>query len=246
MTTSASCPARPRRLKVGGVVPFTATDYPGKLAAVVFVQGCPWRCGYCHNPHLQARPKAGAIAWTTVLDWLARRVGLLDAVVFSGGEPTSDPGLESAIREVRDLGFHVGLHTGGIHPERLAAVLPWVNWVGLDIKAPFEAYPRITRVAGSGAPARRSLELVLSHGVDHECRTTWHPGLLMDHEIRALADDLAHRGVTHYALQGFRPTGCADATLTGTCTSWAAQPAVEGLVQHLKTLFPVFTWRPPG
>lgn len=60
-------------LKVGGLTPFSATDYPGKLAAVVFVQGCPWRCGYCHNPHLQARTPQGAMPWQDVLTWLRRR-----------------------------------------------------------------------------------------------------------------------------------------------------------------------------
>lgn len=85
--------ALPRRrpLKVGGLVPFTATDYPGQFAAVVFVQGCPWRCGYCHNPHLQPRSQPAEIEWDALLAFLARRVGLIDAVVFSGGEPSIDP-----------------------------------------------------------------------------------------------------------------------------------------------------------
>ena len=89
-----------RLLKVGGVAPFTATDYPGQLAAVLFVQGCPWRCGYCHNTHLQPRTREGAVSWAKVMSFLARRVGLIDAVVFSGGEPTSDPALARLFRPV--------------------------------------------------------------------------------------------------------------------------------------------------
>lgn len=243
MDTPPIAPRSPRPLKVGGVVPFTATDYPGCLAAVVFVQGCPWRCGYCHNPHLQARPKEGAIAWPTVQRLLERRAGLLDAVVFSGGEPTSDPGLEGAIREARDRGFKVGLHTGGTHPKRLAAVLPWVDWVGLDIKAPFDVYPRITHVPASGAPAQRCLELLTDHGVAYECRTTWHPALLSTDEVRRLANDLAGRGVTRYALQMFRPTCCSASTLTASNAGATNLADLQDLVQHLHGLFPTFALR---
>src|SRR5690606_12286562 len=106
-----SLEGRPRRLKVGGLTPFTATDYPGHLSAVVFVQGCPWRCGYCHNPHLQERTPHSPIPWNDVLTLLDRRRGLIYAVVFSGGEPTMDPCLADALRETRALGFKIGLHS---------------------------------------------------------------------------------------------------------------------------------------
>ncbi|MDR3005407.1 MAG: radical SAM protein, partial [Acidovorax sp.] len=79
-----------RALQVGGLTPFTSIDYPGKLSAVIYVQGCPLRCSYCHNPHLQQRC-AGTQTWGAVHAWLQRRVGLVEAVVFSGGEPTVDP-----------------------------------------------------------------------------------------------------------------------------------------------------------
>ncbi len=114
-------------LRVGGVQRFTSIDYPGALAAVVFVQGCPWRCVYCHNPQLQSRQvpqPAPAPAWPDLLAWLGCRRGLLDAVVFSGGEPTADPALPQAVDEVRALGFRVGLHTAGMLPRRLRTLLP--------------------------------------------------------------------------------------------------------------------------
>ena len=65
-------------MKVGGLTPFTSVDYPGQVAAVIFVQGCPWRCSYCHNPQLQARAQPGALDWAQVLAWLQRRTGLLE------------------------------------------------------------------------------------------------------------------------------------------------------------------------
>jgi anaerobic ribonucleoside-triphosphate reductase activating protein len=234
----ASVPARD--FQVGGVTPFSATDYPGKLAAVLFVQGCPWRCGYCHNPHLQPRPAHSPLAWPQVLDFLMRRRGLLDAVVFSGGEPTFDPALAEAIAAVRELGFAVGLHSGGIYPRRLAEVLPLLDWIGLDIKAPFDDYEKITGVADSGRQARHCAEAVLAAGIDHEFRTTVHASLLGEADILALADVLAHMGVRNYALQAFRKQGCASSALNA-----AALPGFPSaqLVAEVAARFPRFTLR---
>ena len=227
-------------LKVGGITPFTATDFPGKLSAVVFVQGCPWRCGYCHNPHLQPRTAQSSLAWDDIHALLARRVGLIDAVVFSGGEPTMDSGLETAMRAVRELGFQIGLHTGGTHPKRLHQVLPLVDWVGLDIKSTAAGYEAVTRVRNSGTPAFQSLQAVLQSGVCHEVRTTIHPRLHDENEIRTLARHLNSVGVTHYAVQVFRSTGCQDDTLNNMRVS--NYPGDE-LLAELESLFPSFTLR---
>jgi anaerobic ribonucleoside-triphosphate reductase activating protein len=235
-------PGGARRLKVGGLVPFTATDFPGLLAAVIFVQGCPWRCGYCHNPHLQPRTGDSPMAWDEVLAFLRRRVGLIDGVVFSGGEPTMDPGLGAAIDQARGLGYRIGLHTGGTHPRRLAQVLPRVDWVGLDIKAGFDDYERVTQVADSGAPARASLRAVLDSGVDFECRTTAHPDLISAGELLALGRTLAELGVRRYALQVFRAQGCADASLNAAgqrLRDWPDAPTLAAL----SALFPRFELR---
>jgi pyruvate formate lyase activating enzyme len=200
-------------LRIGGLTPLSTSDWPGQLAAVVFCQGCPWRCGYCHNPDLIPAQSASEIAWSDVLAFLRRRQGLLDAVVFSGGEPTLQAALPDAMREVHALGFKIGLHTGGMYPKRLAAVLPLVDWVGMDVKAPFADYARITGVKGSGEPVRESLELLLASGVDNEIRTTVHPALLADAEVVGLAHELAARGVRHYAVQAFRSQGCPNGAL---------------------------------
>ncbi len=231
---------RHRSLKVGGVTPFTATDYPGQLAAVVFVQGCPWRCGYCHNPHLQARTSDSPLRWQDVRALLERRIGLIDAVVFSGGEPTMDPCLAEAILEARALGFKIGLHSGGTHPDRLRSVLPMLDWIGLDIKAGFADYERITRIRDSGVPALACLKEVLASGVDYECRTTAHPDLLPEGELEALAVKLANMGVKNYALQVFRAVGCNDEALN---TRSVRDYPSAALVERLSGMFPVFTLR---
>jgi pyruvate formate lyase activating enzyme len=200
-------------LRVGGFVPFTLTDYPGALAAVVFCQGCPWRCGYCHNPHLIAARGDDERDFARIIDWLGTRRGLLDAVVFSGGEPTAQPEIGAAIEAVRALGFKVGLHTGGAYPRRLAELVPLVDWVGLDVKAPCGEYATVTGVADSGAAALASLDLVLASGVAHEVRTTVHPALTPPEALVRLAQELAERGVTRWVLQPFRATGCTNQAL---------------------------------
>ena len=204
---------RARALRVGGLTPLSATDWPGQLVAVVFCQGCPWRCGYCHNPHLLPARAATRVAWDDVLALLRRREGLLDAVVFSGGEPLAQERLSDAMRTVRDMGFRVGLHTGGAHPRRLAEVLPLVDWVGFDVKAPFSDYESITGVPGSGTRALASAKLIIDRGVAYEFRTTVHPRQLPPEVIERLADELARLGVRHYALQEFRAEGCDNAAL---------------------------------
>ena len=242
--------ARPETgLRVGGLTPMTTIDYPGRLAAVIFCQGCPWRCGYCHNPHLL--PRAGdrgataavvtdGIPWRRIQAFLERRRGLLEAVVFSGGEPTVQRGLEAAMRSAEALGFSLALHTAGPAPRRLARILPLLDWVALDVKAAFADYARITGVAGSGQPARQSVLEILRWGGAHEVRTTVHPSQWTADTLWALACELSDLGVSHYAVQRFRPQGCADARLRET-----AEPDFppQDLCRRIATLFPSFTLR---
>ena len=229
-----------RRLKVGGITPFTATDYPGQLAAVVFIQGCPWRCGYCHNPHLQSRTEHSPLVWDQVLTLLKRRVGLIDAIVFSGGEPTMDPALGDAIRDVRALGFGVGLHTAGMYPRRLQEVLPLVDWVGIDIKATRQSYDALTRVADSAKAVWASAEILLDSGVAHEFRTTIHPDLHTEQSLLALAQSLNTMGVRNYAMQVFRSTGCQEDNLN--IISTATFPSAD-LIANVTALFETFILR---
>lgn len=226
----------PPRLPVGGVAPFSTVDFPGKLAAVFFLQGCPWRCGYCHNPHLQPSCAGGEREFDALLGWLEERRGLLDAVVFSGGEPTAHASLAGAIREVAARGFAVGLHTGGAYPRRIAAALEHADWVGFDLKAPRRDYPRITGVEASGDRAFESLGLVLAADVPHEIRTTVHPALSPDESMLRLADELASLGVRRWALQPFRPAGCIDTTLVAAAPRSAGIDA--GLLARLRERVP--------
>ena len=133
-------------LQAGGFTPMTTIDYPGELSAVIFCQGCPWQCRYCHNEQLIPRQGKTHISWQHIIEFLRQRRGLLDAVVFSGGEPTLQKALPAAISEIKSLDYKIGLHTAGPYPERLKEILPYLDWVGLDIKAMEENYAKVTGV----------------------------------------------------------------------------------------------------
>ena len=217
---------------MGGLTPLTTIDFPGRLAAVVFCQGCPWRCGYCHNTELLDAAGPATHRWAEVERWLHGRRGLLDAVVFSGGEPTLQAALPDALARVRALGFATGLHTGGTYPEPLAALLPMLDWVGLDIKAPPHRYDAVTGTPGSGARAWAALRHLLDSGVACECRTTWHAGLYGEEELLALAESLADADVRHWAVQECRVDGAP---------TWSCAPPRR--LERVRERFETFAWR---
>ncbi|NLE80570.1 MAG: anaerobic ribonucleoside-triphosphate reductase activating protein [Rhodococcus sp.] len=192
---------------VAGLVRLSTCDWPGRLVATAFLQGCPWQCTYCQNPDLIDPRAAGRIGWNQVQDFLSRRRGLLDGLVFSGGEPTRQPALVGAARWVRDHGFGTGLHTAGAYPARLAAVLPHLDWVGLDIKALPGSYHRITGAAASGDRAFASLRLVIESGVDHEVRITVDPTVHTADHVHRLVERVRGAGAAAVVLQEARPVG---------------------------------------
>lgn len=197
-------------IKVGGFTPLTTIDYPGELAAVVFLQGCPWRCGYCQNAELLPRKVDNGIAWADIITLLEKRKGLLDAVVFSGGEPTLHSGVGLAMQQVKSLGFKTGLHTAGIYPDQLHKVLPLVDWVGMDIKSAKADYEKITGVKGSGERAWKSAALLLESGVAHEFRTTVHSDMLNKQQLTTLVNELTELGAENYVIQQCITEHCLD------------------------------------
>ncbi len=229
---------------VSGITPFTTIDFPGRLAGVFYLQGCPWRCRYCYNSEFWPLPDRQAghgVPPEKILEFLNSRKGRLEAIVFSGGEPTIHERLAVWMRAVKAMGFEIGLHTGGMFPERLTEVLPLCSWVGMDIKAPFHHYEKVTGMAKSGEVARRSAELVIASGIPYEFRTTFHPEVLSEDEVLEMARELATMGCKRYVLQSFRPDHCPDKELRENAVSMAGISA--DLRRNLKSLFPDFLIR---
>ncbi len=200
-------------LQAGGFTPMTTLDYPGELSAVIFCQGCPWQCRYCHNEELIPRQGKTHISWQQIIEFLRQRRGLLDAVVFSGGEPTLQKALPAAISEIKSLDYKIGLHTAGPYPERLKEILPYLDWVGLDIKAMEENYAKVTEVKGSGQKAWESARILIESGIPHEIRTTIHPGLTSTSEQAAITQRLNSFGPTRHRLQPCVTEHCLDPLL---------------------------------
>ena len=194
-----------REIQIGGLVSFTTIDYPGKLAAVLFLVGCPLRCVYCSNPHL-LNVGDGQYDQDKVFDWLQSRVGKLEAVVFSGGEALMQgPALIEYMRRVRELGFAIGLHTNGFYPDTLTRAADVVDWIGLDYKATRTQYPRLVGQNVAHDHMMRSLDVWLSTGKDLEVRITCDPRFVSKMDLLEIANGLHGRGVRNFAVQKYVP-----------------------------------------
>lgn len=232
---SSHCSQRP--LRIGGLQPMTTLDYPGHLACVLFCQGCAWRCRYCHNPDLIRRGGPSDWDWPRVKAFLRQRQGLLQAVVFSGGEATLQLSLPRAMSEVREMGFKVGLHSAGIKPASFGRALAHCDWVGFDVKALEEDTALITGVSGSGQANWQSLELLLASGLEYECRTTVHWDLIDCQRLQRLGERLAALGVQRFAVQLARPQRMLDDELGAAATPAEASelwPYLERLFKHFE------------
>ncbi|MDR0677333.1 MAG: anaerobic ribonucleoside-triphosphate reductase activating protein [Holosporaceae bacterium] len=193
-------------LSIGGITALTTIDYPGCLSTVIFLQGCRWKCRYCHNPHLQAILPNESLPLEDIFNLLEMRKGFVEAVVFSGGEPLRQKALPEVVKKVKEMGFKVGLHTAGSEPDFFVKVLPLLDWVGFDIKYSFENYAEITGLSGSGEQARESLEHLIRASIDFEIRITMDEVLKIPVIVHALKE-IADMGVKTVVLQKCRSKG---------------------------------------
>lgn len=191
----------------GGLQRLSLLDYPGRVASILFVKGCNFRCPFCYNPQL-VRGEGREIPTQEILDYLKRRKGWIDGVVITGGEPTLYPGLVEFLRELKDEGLEIKLDTNGSRPDLLRELLGegLVDYVAMDIKAPLreESYSKVAGVPLHPREIRESLDLLLSSRIDYELRTTVVPTLLGEEEILEIAGEI--RGAKRYCLQQFRRT----------------------------------------
>jgi pyruvate formate lyase activating enzyme len=186
---------------VGGLQKFSLSDFPGAISAVIFTQGCSFRCPYCHNPELVDPFRfAPEFPRAELSRFLRSRRGVLQGVVVTGGEPTVHSDLPELLAELKDMGFSVKLDTNGTNPRMLQHVMAerLVDFVAMDIKAPLETYARTVCAAVKTHDILQSIELVLRSGLSHEFRTTWAPWLLTARDITAIAGLV--RGCERYVV----------------------------------------------
>jgi pyruvate formate lyase activating enzyme len=170
-------------LLIAGWHKTSLVDYPGKIATVLFTQGCNMRCSYCHNPSLWETLHTGdPILEETVWAYLEQRRAFLDGVVLTGGEPTLQEGLEAFLNRVKSMGLLVKLDTNGTKPLLLQKLISngSVDFVAMDVKAPFGKYRAMGGVDWDEGEIHKSLCILRRGGVAQEFRTTLEKGLSME------------------------------------------------------------------
>jgi pyruvate formate lyase activating enzyme len=193
-------------MKIGGLQKVSLIDYPGLICAVVFVQGCNFKCSYCHNPEL-VEPKLfrPVIAKRDVIDFLSIRKGKIDAVTISGGEPSIQKDLLPFIQQIKKMGFAVKLDTNGSQPQVIRSLLKenLLDFIAMDVKGPLAKYENIVCAPVDPEKIKESIKNILQSKVEHEFRTTIVKSQLTEKNILKIGEMIS--GARKYALQKFIP-----------------------------------------
>lgn len=191
-------------MKLGGYLRTSTTDYPGKTAAVLFTQGCNWRCPYCRGSCLVVPQQyAEPLAEEKVMESLTRRRARLDGIVVSGGEPTIHNDLIPFLERLGKLGLPLKLDTNGSRPDMLREIVQrrLVSYIAMDVKSPLDNYPQATGIRMDPEVIRTSIWVVKNSGLEYEFRTTVIPGLHTVTEIKSIG--LLVNGAARYVLQEY-------------------------------------------
>ena len=190
---------------IGGYQPCSLCDYPGKIASVIFTQGCNFRCPFCHNKGLFPIGEAkNSVDIDELFDRLKSRTGKIDSVVVTGGEPTVQGDLPSFLEILRHFDLSIKLDTNGSNPEILADLINVgvIDYIAMDIKAPFYKYDGLAGVSVSLDSIQRSIQLIAESGLPHQFRTTVYPVLLDENDISAIRKIIPNG--SNYCLQPYR------------------------------------------
>ncbi|MGB2630030.1 MAG: anaerobic ribonucleoside-triphosphate reductase activating protein [Candidatus Omnitrophota bacterium] len=192
-------------MRIAGLQKLSLVDYPGCLAAVVFVQGCNFRCGYCQNPDLVTLEKEFDCSEQEVLDYISRRRDMIDGVVITGGEPVIYTDLPGFIKRIKDTGIKVKLDTNGTAPGQLRELLAsgLLDYVALDIKTSLPKYVQLTDMDDIEGTISESVRQIMASDIPYEFRTTCVPGIVDEKDIAEIGSLVD--GAKRYCLQQFRP-----------------------------------------
>ena len=198
-------------MKIGGLQKVSLIDYPGLICAIIFLQGCNFKCSYCHNPEL-VDPQLfhPCIKENDVLEFLNTRKGKLDAVTITGGEPTLQDDLAPFIKKIKKMKFAVKLDTNGSQPQVIKTLLDekLLDFIAMDIKAPLEKYKNVVKVPVNADSIKESIKLILKEKIPYEFRTTILQSQLEEKDILQIAKLIS--GAKSYVLQKFVPVKVLD------------------------------------
>lgn len=195
-------------MQLSGLQKLTLLDYPGKVACTVFTNGCNFRCPFCHNASLVTKPPDTAFSEDELLNFLKKRQGVLEGVVFTGGEPLLHADLPLLMERIKALGYPIKLDTNGTKPERLKQLLEkgLVDRVAMDIKHTPAQYPLAVGLKELDMEAvTASKDLLMNGSVEYEFRTTVVRGIHTKESLVELARWIS--GAREYYLQQFKDSG---------------------------------------
>jgi pyruvate formate lyase activating enzyme len=200
-------------MKIKGFIKTTFIEYPGKIASMVFLPGCNFRCSFCFNPELIVdSDKIEDINEKEVFDFLEKQKKWIDALVISGGEPMLHKDLPEFIKRIKKMGFLVRIYTNGSNPEMLKQLIDdrLIDSIAMDIKAPLteESYEKITNTKEFLKNVKESISLIMNSGLDYEFRTTVVPSLHSEKDIEEIAKYVKDANLL--VLQKFLPENTLD------------------------------------
>ena len=199
-------------IKSAGFIKTTLVNYPGKVAAALFLPGCDLRCPYCHNPELVLNTADDLMPLGEILAYLEKRRGLLQGVCISGGEPLVHEDLGELVKAIKDMGYLLKLDTNGTFPDRILGLKP--DFIAMDIKTTPEKYPMLSPIQDAELPdkIRASIEIIKKSGIEHEFRTTVAPGIVDMKDIQNICKLLS--GAQYYVMAGYVPGHTLDPDFT--------------------------------
>jgi len=198
-------------MQIGGLQKVSLIEYPGKISAIAFTQGCNFRCPYCHNPELvDPDLYRECLSEEGVFSFLERRKGKLDAVTITGGEPTIQHDLIDFIKCVRKMGYLIKLDTNGSYPDVLEQLISGrlVDYIAMDMKGPLHKYKTVTKSKIDEDKIRQSIGIIMKSAVPYEFRTTIPKRLLHEDDLLEMGKLL--RNASRYILQQFIATRTLD------------------------------------
>ncbi len=194
---------------IGGIEPFSLSDFPGVLAAVLFTQGCNFLCPYCHNKDLIPFENNADSDFTreAILSYLRQRKNQLEGVVFGGGEPCVHEDLVDWMTEIRNLGFLIKLDTNGSFPDRLEALIRrrLLAYIAMDIKTPLGDYDKVSGTPRIADRVSRSMDIISASNIPHQFRTTWDKNLLTDLDLDTIRSQIPN--ASPHVIQECRQAG---------------------------------------
>ena len=193
-------------MQIHGFNKTTLLDYPGRVAATIFMGGCNFRCPFCQNGDLALYPERQAvISKEEIFAFLKKRKGLLTGVCITGGEPTLSKDLEEIIGEIKDIGYQIKLDTNGYRPEVIAKLLEkqLLDYIAMDMKNSSEKYRETAGISFLDiGKIRESIHTIMESGICYEFRTTMVKEFHKKEDMRLIGEEI--RGAEAYFLQGYQ------------------------------------------